>query len=285
MSETSRQLIGIFNATTALKKDTGVDDPEVKPGEIRKVGMLGGGLMGGGICYVTMQNANIPVRLKEINLEGLARGYKYINDIYNERQKKRQITKYERLRKSALFTGSVEYVGFGDVDVMIEAVFEDLDLKHKVLKQVEEVCGPKTIFASNTSSIPITKIAAAAQRPRAGGRHALLQPGSQDASARGHHHQADSRLGDRYSRGTRQEAGQDRHRGQRWCWLLHQPNPRTADERGGLHPGRRRSDRTDRWCDESAGAGPSARSPCSTKWASISLPTWVRSWSRRLAIA
>ena len=165
MSETSRQLIGIFNATTALKKDTGVDDPEVKPGEIRRVGMLGGGLMGGGICYVTMQNANTPVRLKEINLEGLARGYKYINDIYNERQKKRQITKYERLRKSALFTGSVEYVGFRDVDVMIEAVFEDLDLKHKVLKQVEEVCGPKTIFASNTSSIPITKIAAAAQRP------------------------------------------------------------------------------------------------------------------------
>ena len=165
MSETSRQLIGIFNATNALKKDTGVDDPQVEAREIQKVGMLGGGLMGGGICYVTMQNAKLPIRLKEINLEGLARGYKYVNDIYDERQKKRQITKYERLRKSALFTAAIDYVGFGDVDVMIEAVFEDLVLEVEVLAQVEEVCGPNTIFASNTSSIPITKIAAGGSRP------------------------------------------------------------------------------------------------------------------------
>jgi 3-hydroxyacyl-CoA dehydrogenase/enoyl-CoA hydratase/3-hydroxybutyryl-CoA epimerase len=165
MSETSRQLVGIFNATTALKKDSGVDDPEVKARDVHRVGMLGGGLMGGGICYVTMQNAKLPIRLKEINLEGLARGYKYVNDIYNERQKKRQITKFERLRKSALFSGSVDYVGFGDVDVMIEAVFEDLGLKHKVVAQIEEHCGPNTIFASNTSSIPITKIASEAKRP------------------------------------------------------------------------------------------------------------------------
>ena len=165
MSETSRQLISIFNAVTALKKDTGVDDPEVKPRDIHRVGMLGGGLMGGGICFVTTQNANLPIRLKEINLDGLARGYKYVNDIYAERLKKRQITKFERLRKSALFSGSVDYVGFGDTDVMIEAVFENLELKHKVLAQVEEACGPNTIFASNTSSLPITKIAAGAKRP------------------------------------------------------------------------------------------------------------------------
>ncbi|PKN34407.1 MAG: fatty acid oxidation complex subunit alpha FadJ, partial [Deltaproteobacteria bacterium HGW-Deltaproteobacteria-20] len=142
-----------------------VDDAEVKPREIHRVGMLGGGLMGGGICYVTTQNANLPIRLKEINLEGLARGYKYVNDIYAERLKRRQITKFERLRKSALFSGTVDYIGFGDTDVMIEAVFENLELKHKVLAQVEEACGPNTIFASNTSSLPITKIAAGAKRP------------------------------------------------------------------------------------------------------------------------
>ncbi|MCU0694064.1 MAG: enoyl-CoA hydratase-related protein, partial [Polyangiaceae bacterium] len=68
MSDTSRQLVNIFHATTALKKDSGVDNQDVKPREVRQVAMLGGGLMGGGICYVTMQNAKLPIRLKEINL-------------------------------------------------------------------------------------------------------------------------------------------------------------------------------------------------------------------------
>lgn len=165
MSDTSRQLIGIFHATTALKKDNGVDDPDVKPRPTHQVGMLGGGLMGGGISYVTMNNAGLPVRLKERDLDGLARGYKYVTDIFAERVKKRQMTKQERIAKMALFTGAIDYAGFGDVDVLIEAVFEDLGLKHRVLKDIETVCSPNTIFASNTSSIPITRIAEAAARP------------------------------------------------------------------------------------------------------------------------
>ncbi len=165
MSDTARQLIGIFHATTALKKDTGVDDPEVKARPVRQAGMLGGGLMGGGICYVTMNNAGLPIRLKEKDLEGLARGYKYVTDIFAERVKKRQMTKFERAGKMALLTGTVDYAGFGDVDLVIEAVFEDLGLKHRVLKEVESVCSPNTIFASNTSSLPITRIAEAASRP------------------------------------------------------------------------------------------------------------------------
>jgi len=165
MSDTARQLIGIFQATTALKKDSGVDDPNIKARPVRQVGMLGGGLMGGGICYVTMNNANLPVRLKEKDLDGLARGYKYVTDIFAERVKKRQMTKLERVSKMALLTGTLDYTGFANVDVVIEAVFEDLGLKHRVLKEIEAVCKPDTIFASNTSSIPITRIAQAASRP------------------------------------------------------------------------------------------------------------------------
>ncbi len=165
MSDTARQLIGIFQATTALKKDSGVDDPNIKARPVRQVGMLGGGLMGGGICYVTMNNANLPVRLKEKDLDGLARGYKYVTDVFAERVKKRQMTKLERVSKMALLTGTLDYTGFANVDVVIEAVFEDLGLKHRVLKEIEAVCKPDTIFASNTSSIPITRIAQAASRP------------------------------------------------------------------------------------------------------------------------
>jgi len=121
--------------------------------------------MGGGICYVTMNNASLPIRLKEKDLDGLARGFKYVTDIFAERVKKRQMTKVERVAKMALLTGSIDYAGFGDVDVVIEAVFEDLGLKHRVLKDVETLCSPNTIFASNTSSIPITRISENAARP------------------------------------------------------------------------------------------------------------------------
>ncbi len=139
MSDVSKQLVGIFNATTALKKDSGVDDPDVQARTVKQVAMLGGGLMGGGICFVTMNKAKLPIRLKERDLDGLARGYKYVNDIYGENQKKKRITKQQRLVATGLLTGCTDYSGFGDVDVVIEAVFEDLDLKHRIIKDVEEV--------------------------------------------------------------------------------------------------------------------------------------------------
>jgi 3-hydroxyacyl-CoA dehydrogenase/enoyl-CoA hydratase/3-hydroxybutyryl-CoA epimerase len=165
VSETSHQLVSIFNATTALKKDTGVEDASVQPRRVAKVGMLGGGLMGGGICYVTIQNVGIPIRLKEKDLEGLARGYKYVNDVYAERLKKRQITRLDHVKKIAMLSGATDYAGFSDCDLVVEAVFENLDLKHQMVRDIEKHCKPDTIFASNTSSIPITKIAAAAARP------------------------------------------------------------------------------------------------------------------------
>ncbi len=165
VSETARQLIGIFEATTALKKDTGVDDASVKPRTTRKIAVLGGGLMGGGIAFVSIQNARIPVRMKERDLEGLSRGFKHVHELLSERVKKRQMTRIERTKKLGMLTGTTDFSGFGDTDVVIEAVFEDLALKHRMVLDVEKSCSPETIFASNTSSIPISKIASVAKRP------------------------------------------------------------------------------------------------------------------------
>ncbi len=165
VSETARQLIGIFEATTALKKDTGVDDESVKPRTTRKIAVLGGGLMGGGIAFVSIQNARIPVRMKERDLEGLSRGFKHVHELLSERVKKRQMTRIERTKKLGMLTGTTDFSGFGDTDVVIEAVFEDLALKHRMVTEIEKSCSPETIFASNTSSIPISKIASVAKRP------------------------------------------------------------------------------------------------------------------------
>lgn len=164
MSSVAKNLMGIFFATTAMKKDTGVDDPNVTPREVKKVGVLGAGLMGAGVAYVTT-NAGIPVRIKDRDDASLARGLKAVTDIYNERLKKKQLTKPEYIERVAKLSGTTDYSGFGSVDVVIEAVFEDLAIKQQVVREIEEVVGEETIFASNTSSIPIGRIAAASKRP------------------------------------------------------------------------------------------------------------------------
>jgi len=163
VSETAKQLMGIFFATQELKKDTGVADAKVKPREVKKVGMLGAGLMGAGIAYVTA-NAGVPVRLKDKDDEGVGRGLAYVDKILSGRVKKRSLSRLDKDQVSARVTGGVGYEGFGRADVVIEAVFEDLALKQRVVKDVEAK-SPNAIFASNTSSIPIGKIAEGAARP------------------------------------------------------------------------------------------------------------------------
>ncbi len=164
VSSVAHRLIEIFFAQTALKKDSGVDDPSVKPRPVEKVAMLGAGLMGGGIAYVTM-NAGIPVRLKDKDDAALGRGLKYVADILDEDVKKKKLTKLERDQKMALLSGTTDYAGMKSADLVIEAVFEDLDVKHKVVREIEAAGKEGLIFASNTSSIPITKIAAGSKHP------------------------------------------------------------------------------------------------------------------------
>jgi 3-hydroxyacyl-CoA dehydrogenase / enoyl-CoA hydratase / 3-hydroxybutyryl-CoA epimerase len=164
VSETAHRLIEIFFATTALKKDTGIDDPDVAPREIEHAGMLGGGLMGSGIAYVTIQ-AGIPVRLKDRDDAAVGRGMKYVRGILEERTRKRQITGEEMEQRFALLTGATDYSGLRHADIVIEAVYEDLALKQEILREVEDVTRETCIFASNTSSIPIGSIAEVSRHP------------------------------------------------------------------------------------------------------------------------
>jgi 3-hydroxyacyl-CoA dehydrogenase/enoyl-CoA hydratase/3-hydroxybutyryl-CoA epimerase len=164
VSDVARNLIGIFHATNELKKDTGVDDPAVEPREVAKVGMLGAGLMGAGIAYVS-SNAGYAVRLRDKDAAGLGRGMKLVRDYYDERVKKKSMTSLERDKRLARVTTTTDYSGLKNAEVVIEAVFEDLALKHSVLRETEAAAGPETIFASNTSTIRIGKIAEAATRP------------------------------------------------------------------------------------------------------------------------
>lgn len=164
VSETSARLVELFFATTALKKDSGVDDTAVEARKVERIAMLGAGFMGAGIAYVS-SNAGVAVRLKDRDAEGLARGIKSVSEIYASRVRRRSMTSMEHKLKMALVTGTTDYSGIFGTDVVIEAVFEDIDLKHRILRDVEAIVGPETIFASNTSSLPISRIAEASSRP------------------------------------------------------------------------------------------------------------------------
>lgn len=164
VSPVSRQLVSIFFATTALKKDSGVESgAAITPRPVRKIAVLGAGFMGAGITSVAVQ-AGTPVRLKDASLERLAAGWRAVRDVVRERLRKKQITRRQFDDTMALVGGTTDYRGFANVDLVVEAVFEDLAVKHAVLREVE-AAAPHAIFASNTSTIPIREIAAAAARP------------------------------------------------------------------------------------------------------------------------
>jgi len=164
LSPESKQLINLFFAVTELKKDrfTAVD---VNGKPVTKLGVLGGGLMGAGIALVSTDKAKATVRIRDISESGINHALKYAYDRLQSRVKKRHYTKVQAAEKMARISGGTDYSGFAQVDMVIEAVFESLELKHQMLKDVEAHCPEDTIFASNTSSIPITDIAAKAKRP------------------------------------------------------------------------------------------------------------------------
>jgi 3-hydroxyacyl-CoA dehydrogenase/enoyl-CoA hydratase/3-hydroxybutyryl-CoA epimerase len=163
VSPVARRLMEIFFATTALKKDNGTDDPAVKARPVASVGILGGGLMGSGIAFVTV-NAGVPVRVREKDDAAAGRALGAVRALLDERVKRKSIDRLERADRMRLLTATTDWSGFASVDVLIEAVFEDLALKQDMVRAFEAV-NPRGLFASNTSSIPIGEIAKASSRP------------------------------------------------------------------------------------------------------------------------
>lgn len=158
-----KALVGLFFRMEEVKKETGVA-AGVTPRAVKRIGVLGAGAMGGGIAQLAADKG-WPVRMKDIRHEALALGYAQAAKIWQERLKKRRMTKVDFAAKMSLLSGGLGWDGFETCDVTIEAVLEKLAVKQAVLKEWEAVAAPEAIFASNTSTLPITEIAKAASRP------------------------------------------------------------------------------------------------------------------------
>ncbi|GGO81880.1 3-hydroxyacyl-CoA dehydrogenase [Marinobacterium nitratireducens] len=132
--------------------------------EIGSVGVIGAGTMGAGIA-INFLNAGIPVTLLEVQQEALDRGLATIRNYYQDRRKKGRLTAEQADACAALVTGTLDYADFAGVDLVIEAVFESMEIKHQVFKRLDEVCRPGAILATNTSTLNVDEIAAVTGRP------------------------------------------------------------------------------------------------------------------------
>lgn len=162
MSPESKALRSIFFATTEMKKEHGSD---AKPGKVSMVGVLGGGLMGAGISHVSVAKAKVPVRIKDVSNDGVLNALKYNYKLFDKQRKRRILSKAQLQAKMLQLSGGTDFTSFNHLDVVIEAVFEDLALKQQMVVDIEANAKAETIFATNTSSLPIHKIAEKAARP------------------------------------------------------------------------------------------------------------------------
>jgi 3-hydroxyacyl-CoA dehydrogenase / enoyl-CoA hydratase / 3-hydroxybutyryl-CoA epimerase len=154
-----RALVGLFRA-----KQRGDKNPFEGARDVRVAGVLGAGLMGSGIAQVTAAE-DIEVRMKDESFERAAKGQKSIWSSLQKKVSRRQMQPFEAETIISRIVPVDSYAPLANADIVIEAVPEDPDLKREVLARVEEVTGPETIFATNTSSIPIAEIASGAARP------------------------------------------------------------------------------------------------------------------------
>jgi len=153
----------IFFAERAAAKVKGLAKDTVDR-TIGKVGILGGGTMGGGIA-MNFANVGIPVVMIEINDEALARGLEIVRKNYAITMSKGKLSEAQMKECLALISGSTHYDDLGDVDLVIEAVFEDLEVKKEVFAKLDKACKDGAILATNTSYQDVDQIAAATRRP------------------------------------------------------------------------------------------------------------------------
>ena len=160
-NEVAQNLVRLFFLMEESKKDP----YKVKPLDVSFVGVLGAGVMGGGIAQIVADKTDAEVRMRDINMKAIGGGMKAAAKVWRRKVERRRMTRGEMARKLARITGTTDWSGFSRAGVVIEAVVENLNIKRQVLAEFEGLAKPGAIFATNTSTIPITQIAANSSKP------------------------------------------------------------------------------------------------------------------------
>ena len=164
LTPVSRNLIDLFFISEKLKKETFSTASEKETKKIEHSAVVGAGIMGSGIGWA-LNNENIDVRLKDISTEGLARAIAAIRKIYEGIKKRGRLTEREIALKMDRITFTTGNSGFGHTGFLLEAVSEDMNMKHTVYREFEKILPQDAIIASNTSSLSITELAKGLEHP------------------------------------------------------------------------------------------------------------------------
>ncbi|SOC01981.1 3-hydroxyacyl-CoA dehydrogenase NAD-binding domain-containing protein [Rhodobacter maris] len=158
----SAMIRSLFINKEALEK--GANRPKVEDQSVKKVGILGAGMMGAGIAYVSA-NAGIEVVLIDSTQEAADRGKSYSTGILDKGISRRKVTEEKKAEVLARITATTDYAALAGCDLIVEAVFEDPGVKAEVTAKAEAVIPETAIFATNTSTLPISSLAKASKRP------------------------------------------------------------------------------------------------------------------------
>jgi 3-hydroxyacyl-CoA dehydrogenase len=159
----SKALIHVFFAERGTRKVPGLP-ADAQARKIASGGVIGAGTMGGGIA-VCFANAGLPVTVIDSSQEALDHGLVVVGRTYDSMVKRGRLTAEEKQTRMALIRGSLDYADLADADVVIEAVYENLDLKKQIFNSLDAVMKPGAVLATNTSTLDVTEIATATHRP------------------------------------------------------------------------------------------------------------------------
>ena len=162
----SPQRAGLIHAFFAEREVAKVPEAQAaQPRPVASVAVIGGGTMGAGIAVAAL-DAGLPVTMIERDAESIARGRANVEKVYNGLVAKGRMTEAAKAAVMARYIGSTNYADIAQVDLVIEAVFEDIEVKKAVFRELDRVCKPGAVLATNTSYLDIDAIAAATSRPQ-----------------------------------------------------------------------------------------------------------------------
>ena len=162
----SPQRAGLIHAFFAEREVVKVPEAQAaQPRPVGSIAVIGGGTMGAGIAVAAL-DAGLPVTMIERDAESIARGRANVEKVYNALVAKGRMTEAAQAAVMARYTGSTDYADIAQVDLVIEAVFEDIEVKKAVFRELDRVCKPGAVLATNTSYLDIDAIAAATGRPQ-----------------------------------------------------------------------------------------------------------------------